>query len=93
MSDAIGCTWAGLGRITRSSGDFAVRQDQQHSHRGGRLLRVGAYLARHAPVLQVGEAALDPTDVELFQGDARRWHVRLRYRREDATWIRELLRP
>ncbi|MEU9100459.1 pyridoxal 5'-phosphate synthase [Streptomyces sp. NPDC048361] len=36
---------------------------------------------------------LDPTEVEFFQGDARRRHVRLRYRREGATWTRELLWP
>ncbi|MCX5381830.1 pyridoxal 5'-phosphate synthase [Streptomyces sp. NBC_00083] len=36
---------------------------------------------------------LDPTEVEFFQGDARRRHVRLRYRREGAAWTRELLWP
>ncbi|MFE9120752.1 pyridoxal 5'-phosphate synthase [Streptomyces sp. NPDC007172] len=43
---------------------------------------------------------LDPVEVEFFQGDARRRHVRLRYRREvdetdEATtiWSRELLWP
>ncbi|MEU1145742.1 pyridoxal 5'-phosphate synthase [Streptomyces sp. NPDC005863] len=42
---------------------------------------------------------LDPVEAEFFQGDTRRRHVRLRYRRSeepaDATtpWIRELLWP
>ncbi|MEU8892225.1 pyridoxal 5'-phosphate synthase [Streptomyces sp. NPDC048442] len=47
--------------------------------------------------------ALVPTQVEFFQGDARRQHVRLRYRRAaegaetaeaaEAAWVRELLWP
>ncbi|KAB2588315.1 hypothetical protein F5983_33070 [Streptomyces arboris] len=41
----------------------------------------------------MGEAVLDPTEVGFFQGDARRWHVRRRYRRKGATWTRELLWP
>ncbi|MFJ2259620.1 pyridoxal 5'-phosphate synthase [Streptomyces sp. NPDC087844] len=36
---------------------------------------------------------LDPDEVEFFQGDARRRHVRLTYRRTDGTWRRELLWP
>ncbi|MGW2228098.1 pyridoxine/pyridoxamine 5'-phosphate oxidase [Streptomyces formicae] len=42
---------------------------------------------------------LDPVEVEYFQGDARRRHVRLRYRRdgdpaaEHGCWVRELLWP
>ncbi|WAU85644.1 pyridoxal 5'-phosphate synthase [Streptomyces sp. Qhu-G9] len=37
---------------------------------------------------------LDPDEVEFFQGDARRRHVRLTYRRTDgAAWRRELLWP
>ncbi|ORT58716.1 pyridoxal 5'-phosphate synthase [Streptomyces sp. CB03238] len=40
---------------------------------------------------------LDPYEVEFFQGDERRQHVRLRYRRTDAAgdgdWKRELLWP
>jgi pyridoxamine 5'-phosphate oxidase len=36
---------------------------------------------------------LVPDEVEFFQGDARRRHVRLRYRREGASWVRELLWP
>ncbi|MFJ2771936.1 pyridoxal 5'-phosphate synthase [Streptomyces sp. NPDC087300] len=38
---------------------------------------------------------LDPVEVEYFQGDARRRHVRLRYRRdaEREGWVRELLWP
>ncbi|MGW1815813.1 pyridoxine/pyridoxamine 5'-phosphate oxidase [Streptomyces sp. NPDC002125] len=35
----------------------------------------------------------EPREVEFFQGDARRRHVRLRYRREGADWTRELLWP
>ncbi|MCX5200557.1 pyridoxal 5'-phosphate synthase [Streptomyces sp. NBC_00237] len=37
--------------------------------------------------------ALAPTAVEFFQGDARRQHVRLRYRRDGERWVRELLWP
>lgn len=37
---------------------------------------------------------LDADEVEFFQGDAQRRHVRLRYRRTpDGTWTRELLWP
>ncbi|MGW0566261.1 pyridoxine/pyridoxamine 5'-phosphate oxidase [Streptomyces tauricus] len=36
---------------------------------------------------------LDPDEVEFFQGDARRRHVRLTYRRTDGTWRKELLWP
>ncbi|WOX23784.1 pyridoxal 5'-phosphate synthase [Streptomyces solicathayae] len=37
---------------------------------------------------------LEPREVEFFQGDERRRHVRLRYRREDGPgWTRELLWP
>ncbi|MFC8075260.1 pyridoxal 5'-phosphate synthase [Streptomyces sp. NPDC057307] len=37
---------------------------------------------------------LDADEVEFFQGDARRRHVRLRYRRTDGGgWVRELLWP
>jgi len=32
-------------------------------------------------------------EVEFFQGDAQRRHVRLRYRREEDSWVRELLWP
>ncbi|MHA5050797.1 pyridoxine/pyridoxamine 5'-phosphate oxidase [Streptomyces sp. SD15] len=36
---------------------------------------------------------LHPEEVEFFQGDARRRHVRLTYRRVDDDWIKELLWP
>ncbi|MFJ6697247.1 pyridoxal 5'-phosphate synthase [Streptomyces sp. NPDC091272] len=36
---------------------------------------------------------LEATEVEFFQGDTRRQHVRLRYRRNGATWTRDLLWP
>ncbi|MEU7378645.1 MULTISPECIES: pyridoxal 5'-phosphate synthase [unclassified Streptomyces] len=36
---------------------------------------------------------LRPTEAEFFQGDARRRHVRLRYRRTPDGWARELLWP
>ncbi|MHC5702487.1 pyridoxal 5'-phosphate synthase [Streptomyces sp. PKU-MA01144] len=38
---------------------------------------------------------LVPSEVEFFQGDARRRHIRLRYRRADGadSWVRELLWP
>ncbi|WP_137988745.1 pyridoxine/pyridoxamine 5'-phosphate oxidase [Streptomyces vilmorinianum] len=36
---------------------------------------------------------LEPAEVEFFQGDEQRRHVRLRYRRETTTWVRELLWP
>ena len=36
---------------------------------------------------------VEPQEVEFFQGDARRRHVRLRYRRDGAGWTRELLWP
>ena len=36
---------------------------------------------------------LRPDEAEFFQGDAARRHVRLRYRRADEGWVRELLWP
>ncbi|WP_086872318.1 pyridoxine/pyridoxamine 5'-phosphate oxidase, partial [Streptomyces viridochromogenes] len=36
---------------------------------------------------------LRPDEVEFFQGDARRRHVRLVYRRTEAGWVKELLWP
>ncbi|MEV6330804.1 pyridoxal 5'-phosphate synthase [Streptomyces sp. NPDC051909] len=38
---------------------------------------------------------VEPEEVEFFQGDERRRHIRLRYRRRpgDTTWTRELLWP
>lgn len=36
---------------------------------------------------------LVPDEVEFFQGDAGRQHVRLRYRREGSLWVQELLWP
>ncbi|MFI8189713.1 pyridoxal 5'-phosphate synthase [Streptomyces sp. NPDC085946] len=36
---------------------------------------------------------LRPEEVEFFQGDARRRHVRLRYRREADGWARDMLWP
>ncbi len=36
---------------------------------------------------------LHPEEVEFFQGDARRRHVRLNYRREGGRWTTELLWP
>ncbi|MYY83076.1 MULTISPECIES: pyridoxal 5'-phosphate synthase [unclassified Streptomyces] len=38
---------------------------------------------------------LDPVEAEFFQGDARRRHLRLRYRRDEEGdgWIKELLWP
>lgn len=47
-----------------------------------------------APVTSWTRYVLDPAEVEFFQGDARRRHVRLRYRRtESRDWARELLWP
>ncbi|WP_405771531.1 pyridoxal 5'-phosphate synthase [Streptomyces sp. NBC_01538] len=36
---------------------------------------------------------LRPDEAEFFQGDAERRHVRLKYRRTEAGWLRELLWP
>jgi pyridoxamine 5'-phosphate oxidase len=36
---------------------------------------------------------LSPDEVEFFQGEERRRHVRLVYRREDDGWVRRLLWP
>jgi pyridoxamine 5'-phosphate oxidase len=36
---------------------------------------------------------VEPHEVEFFQGDVRRRHVRLRYRRDGGHWTRELLWP
>ncbi|MEW1697776.1 pyridoxal 5'-phosphate synthase [Streptomyces sp. NPDC093249] len=36
---------------------------------------------------------VEPSEVEFFQGDARRRHLRLRYRRTPDGWTRELLWP
>lgn len=47
----------------------------------------------NAPVPSWTLYALDPGEVEFFQGDAERRHVRLRYVREGDAWTRELLWP
>ncbi|MFF4760487.1 pyridoxal 5'-phosphate synthase [Streptomyces sp. NPDC001292] len=52
--------------------------------------------ARSAPDIEVPSWTLyrlQPTEAEFFQGDARRRHVRLRYRRTPDGWARELLWP
>ncbi|MFJ6431608.1 pyridoxal 5'-phosphate synthase [Streptomyces sp. NPDC091416] len=54
--------------------------------------------AREEPDAEVASwtrYVVEPHEVEFFQGDARRRHVRLRYRREDGAggWERELLWP
>ncbi|GAA3372637.1 pyridoxal 5'-phosphate synthase [Streptomyces sannanensis] len=47
-----------------------------------------------APVPSWTLYVLEPDEVEFFQGDERRRHVRLRYRREaDGVWVCELLWP
>ncbi|WP_405807835.1 pyridoxal 5'-phosphate synthase [Streptomyces sp. NBC_00210] len=46
-----------------------------------------------APVPTWTLYVLQPYEVEFFQGDERRQHVRLRYRREGGAWVRELLWP
>ncbi|MEU6391843.1 pyridoxal 5'-phosphate synthase [Streptomyces sp. NPDC046939] len=47
-----------------------------------------------APVPSWTVYELLPREVEFFQGDARRRHVRLRYtEREDGAWAKELLWP
>ena len=47
-----------------------------------------------APVASWTLYRLQPDEVEFFQGDERRRHVRLSYRRrDDAGWVRELLWP
>ncbi|MCO1599364.1 pyridoxal 5'-phosphate synthase [Micromonospora sp. RHAY321] len=37
--------------------------------------------------------AVTPVTVEFWQGDAERRHVRLRYRRVDDAWVKEMLWP
>ncbi|MFJ5718701.1 pyridoxal 5'-phosphate synthase [Streptomyces sp. NPDC093149] len=52
--------------------------------------------ARAEPDAQVASwtrYVVEPQEVEFFQGDAERRHVRLRYRRDGADWTRELLWP
>jgi pyridoxamine 5'-phosphate oxidase len=46
-----------------------------------------------APVPSWTVYVLAPDEVEFFQGDARRRHVRLNYRRTQDTWLKELLWP
>ncbi|MGW7460574.1 pyridoxine/pyridoxamine 5'-phosphate oxidase [Streptomyces sp. NPDC054797] len=47
-----------------------------------------------APAPTWSRYVLDPVEVEFFQGDAARRHIRLRYRRTaDGSWTRELLWP
>jgi pyridoxamine 5'-phosphate oxidase len=53
-----------------------------------------AQLTPDAPVPTWTLYRLRPDEVEFFQGDARRRHVRLTYRRtEDGGWVKELLWP
>jgi pyridoxamine 5'-phosphate oxidase len=37
--------------------------------------------------------ALEPTEIEFWQGDEQRRHIRLRYRRHETGWARERLWP
>ncbi|MFC3573008.1 pyridoxal 5'-phosphate synthase [Streptomyces yaanensis] len=46
-----------------------------------------------APVPSWTLYRLSPEEVEFFQGDARRQHVRLTYRRTEEGWTRHLLWP
>jgi pyridoxamine 5'-phosphate oxidase len=46
-----------------------------------------------APVPSWTLYRLRPDEVEFFQGDERRRHVRLNYRRQDGGWAKELLWP
>ncbi|MER5210135.1 pyridoxal 5'-phosphate synthase [Streptomyces sp. NPDC002838] len=46
-----------------------------------------------APVPSWTLYLLRPEEVEFFQGDERRRHVRLNYRREEGGWAKELLWP
>ncbi|MCX5421577.1 pyridoxal 5'-phosphate synthase [Streptomyces sp. NBC_00078] len=46
-----------------------------------------------APVPSWTRYHLRPDEVEFFQGDERRRHVRLNYRREEGSWSRQLLWP
>ncbi|MGW4173797.1 pyridoxine 5'-phosphate oxidase C-terminal domain-containing protein, partial [Streptomyces chartreusis] len=46
-----------------------------------------------APVPSWTLYRLRPAEVEFFQGDAARRHVRLLYRRTEEGWTRELLWP
>ncbi|WP_149825040.1 pyridoxine/pyridoxamine 5'-phosphate oxidase [Streptomyces tailanensis] len=45
------------------------------------------------PVTSWTAYVVEPDEVEFFQGDARRRHVRLNYRREESGWAAELLWP
>ncbi|NUP41445.1 MAG: pyridoxamine 5'-phosphate oxidase [Streptomyces sp.] len=47
----------------------------------------------NAPVPSWTLYRLRPDEVEFFQGDERRQHVRLHYRRQDGRWTKELLWP
>ncbi|NEB75267.1 pyridoxal 5'-phosphate synthase [Streptomyces sp. SID14478] len=46
-----------------------------------------------APVASWTVYELEPDEVEFFQGDARRRHVRLKYVRQDGGWAKQLLWP
>ena len=46
-----------------------------------------------APVPSWTLYRLRPDEVEFFQGDERRRHVRLNYRRREGGWAKELLWP
>lgn len=46
-----------------------------------------------APVPSWTLYVLHPEEVEFFQGDAQRRHVRLNYRYESGCWTQELLWP
>ncbi|MGW2817792.1 pyridoxine/pyridoxamine 5'-phosphate oxidase [Streptomyces sp. NPDC001415] len=52
-----------------------------------------AHADPRTPVPTWTRYVLKPTEVEFFQGDAQRRHVRLRYRREASAWTSELLWP
>jgi pyridoxamine 5'-phosphate oxidase len=69
-----------------------LRGDAELDEALGRARRQLAATPGHAPAEWVSYAVC-PDEVEFWQGDPAPRHPRLRYRRVDGVWSRDLLWP
>ncbi|MEV6400441.1 pyridoxal 5'-phosphate synthase [Streptomyces sp. NPDC051907] len=99
---AAGATESQADLHARSTGALAAALTGRQSERLGSLEELAktsqaawerAQAEPEAAVPTWTRYTVDPYEVEFFQGDVQRRHVRLRYRREAGVWASELLWP